>query len=87
MKELNMSWSEIKSTPRFELLGLMGAMSNYNTLHAFDGYTSKDIGEMAKNNPSIRGDYNKYMEMQAKYRRRSGQEKRTKSFRDLLQVR
>ena len=50
MKELGMSWSEIKSTPRHELVGLLGAMSNYNQLHQFDGYTGDDIGKLAKDN-------------------------------------
>ena len=84
MKELHMSWSEIKNTPRFELLGLLGAMSNYHILHSFDGYSSQDVGEMAKNNPSARSDYNKYLEMQAKYRRRSGRESKIQSFKNLL---
>ena len=48
MKELGMSWSEIKATPRQELMGLLGAMSNYNQLHQFDGYSSEDIGNLSK---------------------------------------
>ena len=84
MKELHMSWSEIKSTPRYELLGLVGAMSNYNILHSFEGYTSENVNEMAKNNPTIRSDYNKYMEMKAKYERRTGKQKKVQSFSELM---
>ena len=84
MKELHMSWSEIKDTPRFELVGLLGALGNYSTLHSFDGYTSENIGEMAKGNPGIRSDYNKYMEMKAKYERRTGKQKKVQSFSELM---
>ena len=84
MKELHMSWSEIKDTPRFELVGLLGALGNHSTLHSFDGYTSENIGEMAKSNPSVRGDYNKYMEMKAKYERRTGKQKKVQSFSELM---
>ena len=84
MKELHMSWSEIKDTPRFELVGLLGALGNYSTLHSFDGYTNENIGEMAKSNPGIRGDYNRYMEMKAKYERRTGKQKKVQSFSELM---
>jgi len=84
MKELHMSWSEIKDTPRFELVGLLGALGNHSTLHSFDGYTSENIGEMAKSNPSVRGDYNKYLEMKAKYERRTGKQKKVQSFSELM---
>ena len=84
MKELHMSWSEIKSTPRYELLGLVGAMSNYNVLHSFAGYTSENVNEMAKNNPNIRSDYNKYMEMKTKYDRRAGRQEKVQKFSELL---
>ena len=84
MKELHMSWSEIKDTPRFELVGLLGALGNYSTLHSFDGYTSEDVGNMAKNNPGIRGDYSKCLEMKAKYERRSGKQRKVQSFSELI---
>ena len=32
MSDLNMSWYEIKNTPRFELEGLAKALSEYNIL-------------------------------------------------------
>ncbi len=84
MKELGMSWSEIKKTPRRELMGLIGAMSNYNQLHAFDGYTPDDISEMAKSKPQVRGDYARAMALKEKYEHRSGLKKTVTSFNDLL---
>ena len=85
MKELGMSWEEIKRTPRKELVGLIGAMSNYNQLHAFDGYTPEEIGDMAKNKPQIRSDYNKSMTLQRDYDSRSGmQRKQIQSFKDIM---
>ena len=84
MKELHMSWSEIKDTPRFELVGLFGALGNYCTLHSFDGYTSENIGEMAKSNPSVRSDYNRYMAMKEKYERRTGKQKKVQKFSELM---
>ena len=84
MKELHMSWSEIKDTPRFELVGLLGALGNYSTLQSFDGYTSENIGEMAKSNPSVHGDYNKYIAMKAKYERRTGKQKKVQNFSELM---
>ena len=84
MKELHMSWSEIKDTPRFELVGLLGALGNYSTLHSFDGYTSENIREMSKNNSSINADYSKYLEMKAKYERRTGKQKKVQSFSELF---
>ena len=84
MKELHMSWSEIKNAPRFELVGLLGALGNYSTLHSFDGYTSENIREMSKNNPNISADYSKYLEMKEKYERRTGKRKKVQSFSELM---
>ena len=67
MKELGMSWEEIKRTPRMELEGLLAAVQEHNLLHAMDGYEQKDINDMAKHRPSIRGDYGRYMAQRAKY--------------------
>jgi hypothetical protein len=83
MKELGMSWSEIKKTPRRELLGLMGAMSNYNQLHHFDGYTPDEINDMAKNKPQLRSDYNRAMALKERYERRSGMKQAARSFSEL----
>ena len=83
MKELGMSWSEIKSTPRHELVGLLGAMSNYNQLHQFDGYSGEDVNKMAKDKPQIRSQYAEAMKLKAQYELRSGKKKATTSFSDL----
>jgi len=48
MKELNLSWEEIKTTPRVELEGLLIAFQEYSSLHSFDGYDEKDVNEMDK---------------------------------------
>ena len=84
MKELGMSWNEIKATPRHELLGLLVAMSNYNIMHSFDGYSPDEVSDMAKNKPQIRSDYAKTMELKAKYEMRAGKKQQVKSFRGLL---
>jgi hypothetical protein len=81
MKELGMSWTEIKQLPRIELNGLLKGLNNYNIYHAFDGYSEKDIPELAKNNPNVRGDYARTQEMIAKY---SGKPKQVQSFRELV---
>ena len=84
MKELGMSWSEIKTTPRHELSGLLIAMSNYNIMHSFDGYSSDEIGDLAKGKPEVRSQYQKAMELKAKYEMRAGKQQKTQSFKDLL---
>ena len=84
MKELGMSWGDIKKSPRHELEGLLSAHGIYKQLHAFDGYTADDISEYAKNKPSIRGDYAKYMELNAKYKEKIGIKEKVKTFRDIL---
>jgi hypothetical protein len=83
MKELGMSWSEIKSTPRHELVGLLGAMSNYNQLHQFDGYTGDEIGKLAKDKPHLRSQYAEAMKLKSQYELRSGNKKATTTFSDL----
>jgi len=67
MKETNMTWEEIKRTPRYELEGLLAACYEYAALHSMDGYDSNDISEMAKRKPSIRSHWNKYMQTRGKY--------------------
>ena len=84
MKELGMSWSEIKQTPREEIMGLVAALNQYELLHAYDGYPSDDFKNMAKNNPSIRGDYTKYLEVKAKYEDRANVRRKKQSFESLL---
>ena len=67
MKNLGMSWNEIKHTPNHELQGLLRASQEYQSLHSMDGYTDKDISEIAKNKPEIRSQYARYMEKRRKY--------------------
>tara|TARA_R100000458_G_C8222247_1_gene206245 strand:- start:29 stop:334 length:306 start_codon:yes stop_codon:yes gene_type:complete len=86
MKELGMSWSDIKATPRHELVGLLAAMSNYNIMHSFDGYTPDEIGDLAKNKPQIRSDYNKSIALKKSYEARSGKKEEVKSFKQLFSI-
>ena len=73
MKETNMTWEEIKRTPRHELQGILAACHEYSVLHSMDGYDANDISEMAKNKPQIRSDWARYMEKRRKYEILSGQ--------------
>ena len=75
MKETNMTWEEIKRTPRHELQGLLAACYEHGILHSMDGYDANDISDMAKNKPAIRSDWNRYMEMRRKYEVLSGAER------------
>ena len=84
MKETNMTWEEIKRTPRHELQGLLAACYEYSLLHSMDGYDASDITDMAKNKPSVRGDWNRYMECRRKYETLSGMQKEHQSFKSLI---
>ena len=85
MKELGMSWSEIKKTPRYELTGLLVALNNYQRLHRFDGYDSEEINQMAKDKPSLRSEYAKYLDLNARYEIRAGnREKEVQSFSQVI---
>ena len=84
MKELGMRWGDIKKAPRHELQGLLFAYGIYSQMHSFDGYSAEDISEQAKSRPAIRGDYAKYLEINARYQERTGRRKKTQSFKDLL---
>ena len=84
MKDLGMSWTELKSTPRIELEGILAALSEHNLLHSFDGYNSEDIGKMAKDRPEGRSQYAQYKEANARLKRRLGKKEEQKSFRDLV---
>jgi hypothetical protein len=72
MKELGLSWTEIKSLPKRELEGLLYGLSQYSRMHQFDGYDEKDIGEMAKNKPQLRSDYYAYRELKDEYDEKMG---------------
>jgi hypothetical protein len=84
MKELGMSWREIKGTPRHEMTGLLVALNSYNRLHQFDGYTSDDIAGMAKDKPQIRSEYAAYLNLQREYDLRLGKKTEVVSFAKLL---
>ena len=79
MKELHLSWSELKSLPRNELEGLLYGLSQYTRMHQFDGYDEEQIGDMAKDKPQIRSDYYQYRELKDKYDARLGVKKTAKS--------
>ena len=78
MKELGMSWQDIKSTPRIELEGLIRGLSIFETMHAFDGYSDKDIADMSKSKPNVREKYNKSLSMKEKYQILIGAQKSKK---------
>ena len=48
MKDLGLSWAEIKETPRKELEGILIAYNEYQMLHSLDGYDDTDINNIAK---------------------------------------
>tara|TARA_B100000287_G_scaffold326275_1_gene310565 strand:+ start:175 stop:465 length:291 start_codon:yes stop_codon:yes gene_type:complete len=75
MKKIGISWNEIKHTPNHELQGLLRAANEYDTLHSMDGYTDKDISEIAKEKPEIRSQYAKYLEKRRKYDEMIGKRK------------
>ncbi len=79
MKEIGMSWNEIKGTPRRELDGLLAACYEYKALHSMEGYTEKQVSEMAKENPQVRSQYIKYLEQKRKFEDKTGK-KRIQSF-------
>lgn len=78
MKETNMTWEEIKRTPRWELEGVLAACHEYNLLHSMDGYDAKDIGDLAKNKPEIRSQWGRYMAQKRKYEALAGQDDEAK---------
>ena len=80
MKELGMSWSDIKTTTKWELEGLLFGLSKYNKYHQFDGYDDKDISHLAKDQPQIRSDYYKYVELKAEYDEKIGMKRPEKTF-------
>ncbi len=82
--EVGMSWKEIKNTPRFELLGLLEAYYEYTTLHSMDGYTDKQVNDMAKHDSSIRGKWSEYQETRRKYEDLTGQKRKPVSFSDMM---
>jgi hypothetical protein len=84
MKGLGMSWETLKHTPRWELEGLLFALSEYNVLHSMDGYTDKHVGQIAKDSPEIRSQWNAYQEKKAKYEEKAGIRKKPTKFKELM---
>ena len=84
MKELNIDWNTLKALPRTEIQALTLGLREYSLLHAYDGYSDKDIGEMAKNKPEIRSDYAKYKEQQRKYQKILNMEQKPMSLGELF---
>ncbi len=85
MKELGLSWTEIKTSTKKELEGLLYGLSQYSKYHQFDGYDENEIGELAKNKPQVRSDYHAYREIKDEYDERMGLKKmRPKSFKGLV---
>ena len=84
MKELGLSWTEIKSLPKQELEGLLFALSQYSKYHQFDGYDEKDVSEMAKEKPAIRSDYYRYMELKRTYEERMGAKRHAKNLEGII---
>ena len=84
MKDLGMSWAEIKNTPRTELEGLLMAFSEYRVLHSFDGYSEKDISSMAKDKPEIRSKYGEYVLANRRLKERLGHHVERPTFKNLL---
>ena len=80
-----MSWEEIKNTPRYELRGIFAAYNEHENLHSMDGYEDKDVAEMAKNRPSVRSGWHKYLSVQRKYDDMvSNKKKEKRSFKGLV---
>ena len=86
MKDLGLSWTEIKSTTKQELEGLLYGLSQYSRYHQFDGYDEKDISEMAKNKPQIRSDYYKYVELRDEYDEKMGKKRPEKTFQGVFKI-
>ena len=76
MKELGMSWNEIKNTPRYELDYLLAAAYEHTRFHSMDGYDEKDVSNMAKDKPRIRSQYHDYLTTQRKYLGMTGHKKK-----------
>ena len=82
MKDLGMRWSDIKNTPRHELMGLVVALREHQAYHCMDGYSAEDVSEMSKKNPQVRQQYHHYLETKRKYDGMIGLQKNA-SFRDI----
>ena len=84
MKNLGMRWNDIKQTPRYELLGLLSASQEHQIFHSMDGYSDKDISEMAKERPEVRTQYAQYLEMRRKYSDMLGKKTKRPTFKGIV---
>tara|TARA_R100001594_G_scaffold149170_2_gene206226 strand:- start:1335 stop:1634 length:300 start_codon:yes stop_codon:yes gene_type:complete len=84
MEGIGMTWSEIKNTPNYELRLILAAYYEYKKLHSMDGYTDKDIQEIAKDRPEVRGQYVRYLETRRKYQGMIGEDNRRKSLKGII---
>tara|TARA_R100000789_G_C2922054_1_gene126620 strand:- start:197 stop:493 length:297 start_codon:yes stop_codon:yes gene_type:complete len=84
MKDLGMRWNDIKQTPRYELLGLLSASQEHQIFHSMDGYSDKDISEMAKERPEVRTQYAQYLEMRRKYSDMLGEKRKRPTFKGIV---
>jgi hypothetical protein len=84
MEGVGMGWNEIKNTPQHELKMILAAYYEYKTLHSMDGYTDKDIQDIAKDKPEIRSQYVKYLETRRKYEGMIGQNSRRKNLQGII---
>tara|TARA_R110000765_G_scaffold344909_2_gene435199 strand:- start:329 stop:625 length:297 start_codon:yes stop_codon:yes gene_type:complete len=80
MKELGMSWNEIKKTPRHELEALCRVMYEHSAYHSMDGYSAEEVSEIAKNKPQVRQQYNTYLETRRRYNRMTGGKQKPQGF-------
>jgi len=84
IKGLGMRWEDIKSTPRHELVTLLGAYQEHERFHSMDGYTDADISEMAKTKPEIRSQYADYLQTRRKFNDMLGGKREKPTFRGLI---
>ena len=82
--EVGMSWKEIKNTPRWELTGLLSAFYEYRDLHAMDGYTDKQVNDMAKHDSTIRGKWSDYQATRRKFEGLTGMKRKPVSFKNMM---
>ena len=85
MKELGLSWKELKNTPRIELEGLLCALAEYQMLHSMDGYDDEDVSKMAQSKPRVRSQYTQYMNSKRKYYK-GMKNQQPKSFKEALKL-
>jgi len=84
MKHVGMSWKEIKDTPSLELKLILNAYYEHEKLHSMDGYSDKEVSEMAKHKPEVRSRYAEYLLTQRKYQDMLGAKSKKPTFRGIM---